>query len=906
MRLARRSLSIFRPRTFSRYSLTFLASLLVAGTSDLVVPAEVAAQNLFGDSGFSSSHGSYSSIPYEHVDPLSGNLIVVVNDLSLPGNAGLDLSVTRSYNSKFHRDFEHGDLTLDERTPLGVGWRLHFGRVLHDDSNQPGGTIIETPDGGGQPLYQSTGGHGWMSKGFWRYDRATSTAYLPNGLVYVFGYIGETSGPRGRVRYVTEIRDPFNNTLTFEYAGGGTLPGSIWRIRQHLSPTQIREVLFNYNGNGSLASMTYDGRVWNYEYITAPGWPNEWVLRRVVPPAGLPWEYVYGVDGAGPELTGLRPPGGGTLDYTYASVYRRASSLNQLSRVVATRRTDGTRITPGTWTFSYSQGPNLDTTIAACPCGTMTYRFAGAGINGDFNAWKSGVLLERTIAEPGSGTVLEREVLDYQPSVAISNDPVSGQSGVWSDAAVYQALVTQRVLTRGPQSWTTTFQYNVANYNDFGRPWRVIAAGDQTRTTELIYDYNFASHWIVNGPMEERVSIGTEVRGRVFTYNAQGFLTRSNTYDLILDYEPNAAGQVAKIKDAHNHETTFTYQWGALANTVTPLLTTSRAINPDGTVESETVETLTTRYVYDVGGRLRRVRPPSWPSVNEIVYDYDDVTTYFIRTSRGTSQTEERLDGFGRVMSTSNNVGVKTSVKRDACGRVTFASAPYTGAEPTRETAMVYDALGRTKTITAPGTPTSITTYTYTGADVSILDAEGRTTSYNYDAFSGPGDARLMRVTDATNTHTNYQYDVLGGLTRVEGPGPGPVRLWVYNTRGELESETQPESGKTSYVYDNAGLLRQVTNALNKVTTLTYDVNDRLKTRTVAGDTTSDVSITYDSLGRVQQQSIPGVITTFGYDIAGRPEWRTDGIHPNLNFTSSYEYDANDNLTKRCIRAAVR
>ena len=898
MRLVRRSVSVFRPRAFSRYSLALLTSLLLASTSDLVVPAQAAAQSLFGDSGFSSSHGSYSSVPYEHVDPLSGNLIVVVNDLSLPGNAGLDLSVTRSYNSKFHNDFEHGDLTLEERTPLGVGWRLHFGRVLHADSTQPGQTVIETPDGGGQPLYQSTG-HGWMSKGFWRYNRATNTASLPNGLRYTFGYVGETSGPRGRVLYVTEIRDPFDNVITFEYGGNGSLPGSIWRIRQYLSATQIREVLFSYNGNGSLATMTYDGRTWGYQYDPAPGWSGEWVLRRVVPPIGLPWEYVYGNSGVGPELTGLRPPGGGEMNYSYATVSRQASTLTQSSRVVTTRATGGTRITPGTWTFTYGQGTNGDTTIVDCPCGKMTYRYAGVGATGDFSAWKSGVLLERTIAEPGSATPLEREVIEYQPSVAISNDPVTGQSGVWSDPAVYQALTTSRVLTRGTQSWTTTFQYNSANYNDFGRAWRVIATGDlgQTRTTELIYDYNFASHWIINGPMEDRVSIGSQVRGRIFTYNAQGFLTRSNTYGVIVDYEPNAAGQVAKVKDAHNHETTFTYQWGVLANTVTPLLTTTRAINPDGAVDSETVGALTTSYVYDVGGRLRRVRPPSYPAVNEIVYEYDDVTTYFVRSSRGTSQTEQRLDGFGRVMSTSDSTGVKASVERDACGRVTFASAPYTGAAPTRGTTTTYDALGRTKTVTAPGTPTAVTTYTYTGADVDVLDAEGHLTKYDYAAFSGPDDARLMRVTDAKNNNTDYQYDVLGGLTRVAGPGPVPLRQWVYNTRGELQSETQPESGTTTYGYDTAGLLTTVTNAASQVTTFTYDQNDRVKTRTVASDPASNVSITYDALGRVEEQSISGVITTFGYDTAGRPAWRADGIDPGMTFKSWYGYDANDNLT---------
>jgi hypothetical protein len=146
--------------------------------------------------GFSGQHGTYSALPYEHVDPLSGNLIVTVTDLALPGNAGLDLRVTRTYNSKFHRDFEHGNTSVDEPSAVGVGWRMHFGRVLHTESIQSGVTVTETPDGGGQPLYQTSAfAEGWISKGFVRYNRVTHTAKFPNGLVYTFGHVAEKHRP---------------------------------------------------------------------------------------------------------------------------------------------------------------------------------------------------------------------------------------------------------------------------------------------------------------------------------------------------------------------------------------------------------------------------------------------------------------------------------------------------------------------------------------------------------------------------------------------------------------------------------------------------------------------------------------------------------------------------------------
>jgi YD repeat-containing protein len=585
------------------------------------------------------------------------------------------------------------------------------------------------------------------------------------------------------------------------------------------------------------------------------------------------------------------------MDYTYQTVTRVASTLNQPSRVVVTRATGGTRVTPGNWTFTYNQGADQDTTVVACECGKTTYRYAGIGTAGPFNAWTSGVLLERTVSEPGpSGAQLEREVLTYQQSLPISNSPVPGQSGVWADPAVYQALVSRRQIWRGTANWITDFHYDTVLYNDFGRPWRIHVQGDQSLTTDRTFDYAFTP-WIVDRIATEKVKQGVNERNSSWSYDdTTGFMTQSNAVGFVTNYTPNAFGQVASVTNANSHTTSFTYEWGVLKNTTTPLLTTGRVINQDGTVASETLgSSLTTSYVYDLAFRLRKVRPPAYPTVNEIVYEYDDVTSYFVRTARGSAQTEQLLDGFGRAMSTSTNAGVKTRVERDQCGRVTYASAPYTTGPGNRGTATTYDALGRVKIVTGPGTTPSVTTYAYTGADVTITDAENHATTYDYDAFSGPGDARLMRVTDATNTQTNYQYDVIGNLTNVNGPGPVPQRSWVYNLRGELQSDTQPESGTTSYVYDPVGNLTSLTNAAG-TTTFSYDANERLTGRDAPG-TASDVTIVYDTHGRVQTQSIDGVATTFAYDTAGRPQSRTDGIHPAMVFSSSYGYDANDNLT---------
>ncbi|HSJ61283.1 MAG TPA: DUF6531 domain-containing protein [Jiangellaceae bacterium] len=287
----------------------------------------VAQNNPFNPDGFPAARGTYGSFPYEQVDPLSGNLIISVTDLSLPGP--IPLTVSRSYNSKFHADFEHGSFAIDEWSPVGVGWRMHFGRVLRADDATSGKTVIEGGDGGGGALYQTSAyPEGWISKGFARYNRMNHTAKLPNGLTYTFGHIGEAGGPRGQVRYTTEIRDQFNNTISIAYGA----PGRVSTITQVLNANQSRVVSFAYNGDGTLATITYSGRIWRFYYDPAPGAAGHQVLRRVEPPAGLSWEHQYANNGSGPYpcLSAGCTPRSVTYQYDVENrllnVYNRASS----------------------------------------------------------------------------------------------------------------------------------------------------------------------------------------------------------------------------------------------------------------------------------------------------------------------------------------------------------------------------------------------------------------------------------------------------------------------------------------------------------------------------------------------------------------------------------------------------
>jgi YD repeat-containing protein len=863
---------------------------LVAGA------ATAAAQTPFTHRGIDPLHPGSSHLPIEQVDPASGNLTIVATDLVLPGNGGFDLRIQRVYNSSVFPDYDgEGNTALEEDSWAGIGWKLHFGRVLNPYATQGGETQIEMGDGSRHALYTAAGG-GWITTGFWRYDKSTHTLQVPNGLVYVFGREVFINARLGTVRYVTEIRDPFNNRLTFTYFDGNGPPDGVERIEQHLGAGQVRTVTFGYDATlKGLSSMSYNGRTWTYQHQAA-GPPGFSVLTGVSPPGGPGSGYEYAsLTG---ELTKLLMPAGGFVAYTYGDAARRAGPLTMLTRVVTTRTTGGFRISPGTWTYSYGTGSNQDTTVVDCPCGTTRYRFYGTGVSGDFTGWSAGTLVELTVEE--SSTVLERRTMAWARSDQISSDPVPGVGGVWVDSAVYKPLLVDTVITRGSQTWTLSNDYATGTYNDFGQPWRIREVGEtpyQTRTTTRSFRYGFGPYLAPQVSLETTVvrtgySEFADPIERSWTHDlATGFITSQRIFGLVTTFEPTAQGNVAAIIDARGNRTTLSYSWGVVSDTQTPNTRVTATITSDGLATSVTnhVDTPTT-LIYD---DLFRIQSIQRAGATTIQYEYDSQWGRLVRVRRGTAFTEYHLNGFSQAVETFNSVGLRTHEQDDACGRVLFHYEPWTQGTPSRRTTFQYDALGRVTRVTDP--VGAVTDFLYTGVDITRIDPESRSTFFDDLAFSGPGSERLMSVRDAAGVTTSYAHDGHGNLTRVTGPSAGLTRTWTRNEAGQVLSETQPESGTTTYAYDVAGNLTSRTDANGQTTTYTYDTDNRLVTRNAPG-TSDDLTITYHASGRVQSLSGGGATTSYTYDSLGRLTQRTDTVGA-LSFASQYAYNADDDLT---------
>ena len=55
--------------------------------------------SFFNGHGIEPTRGSLNAPPFEHIDPLTGNVVLNFTDLTLPGDGGFDLRIQRTYNS---------------------------------------------------------------------------------------------------------------------------------------------------------------------------------------------------------------------------------------------------------------------------------------------------------------------------------------------------------------------------------------------------------------------------------------------------------------------------------------------------------------------------------------------------------------------------------------------------------------------------------------------------------------------------------------------------------------------------------------------------------------------------------------------------------------------------------------
>lgn len=874
----------------------FGALVLVAAS---LLPQQAVAQEVIPDfykgPGLDPNRGYVNQSFNEHIDPFNGSLQLHYVDVYIPGNGGFDIKVQRSYNSA----------SVSETAPngyygsAGVGWSIHFGRVLFRATVGPCGgaavsntlsdPVLELPDGSTQILAASGGSPMYVTTQRWRADCTSNglTVYAPDGTKYEMRQLVGISTSISAY-YTTTITDRNLNVANVTYANASSPQVT------SITATESRRIDFAYHSITSneltprirtiTAQDSTGDHVFSYDYQAIAGFAGAYNLTKVTRPDGLAWQYGYignrnATTPGGFLLSSVTYPEGGSITYGYGSsssdyVYFDGTG-NAASRttVVKTKSTSDS----GSWTFAYSPGSsgNFDTTTVVGPGSTVTYRHAGPNYATSESLWKVGLLMFKQMGS------LQTEEYSWAQQTVSSQQ--FRRPGAWQstrvDAAVYAPVIAGRVITRDGATYSTTY----SNFDTNGNARTVVETGKNggNRTTTLTYSATNPN--ILRQVKDESVTGGRQV--------VRNFDSYGNLLDVTVD----------GVKTSHlyysggdRRQTTFPRSlvhgysdyWRGVPRTETQPegVSLSRTVDDAGNMLSFTNgEGFKTTFGFDRLNRLSSITPPIKAATT---IGYTATTKTATRSSLSEVTT---FDGFGRAVTVTLG-GITTYYTRDALGRIRFVSNPGVASVGTT---YEYDALDRVWRIT--NADNSTRTMTYGAASKTVRDERLYSTTYAYRAYGDPDQNWLVSVSNASDSSADV---VIGRDTwdQVHTVDQGGFRrTYDYNAKRYLATVENPETGTTIYGRDDAGNLtsRQVGNSI--VTVFDYDGQNRLW-RTTYPDSTPSVTKTFFKTSKLKSITSSVATRTYGYDANDNlttESLTVDGVSGTLG----YGYNDRDQLS---------
>jgi YD repeat-containing protein len=420
------------------------------------------------------------------------------------------------------------------------------------------------------------------------------------------------------------------------------------------------------------------------------------------------------------------------------------------------------------------------------------------------------------------------EVTDYNPGFSdVSVDPVT-----WSNSSTPWPSSAPSLLNLFDASSATSVSQNAAQ---------------QLSTTIVKSEFCFDS---TTGFLNQKRTLanpaaeGTADLLAVFGHDSNGNLTAENYFGGDKrPLPPNFAACASSTGLTADYSIAHTYASGTLASTTylgfPNALDLTIDANSGFPSASKDPAGLQTTYQYDSLGRLTTDTPPglAWTE-----YAYSPTATppgvAIRQRPNGTSATatpitERRLyfDGIGRPIESrtrmpdaadSTQQWAVTQTTYDALGRVSGTSMPEYRSTGSYEPAFTashwqasqYDPFGRVIKATTPDLKDTIMTYLGARSVTKQQTVNASISSITTETYDSLG--RLIGVDEPSldgthsNTTTTYSYEAGGHLTEVDmddhTAADLQTRLFQYDGRGFLASETHPELGRTgkgSITYDS-------------------------------------------------------------------------------------------------------
>ncbi|MCX5214373.1 DNRLRE domain-containing protein [Kitasatospora sp. NBC_00240] len=328
---------------------------------------------------------------------------------------------------------------------------------------------------------------------------------------------------------------------------------------------------------------------------------------------------------------------------------------------------------------------------------------------------------------------------------------------------------------------------------------------------------------------------------------------------------------------------------------------------------------LTTSTRYDASGRTEETRVPGSAAA-----DASTVTTaYYTAGSNPAAACADRPEWAGQPCTTGpgaavtgadstrmpTTLPVKQVTRYSRTGKA--EEVTETNAGKSRTTVTTYDAIGRTTSTATTGTegqavPKADTEYDpATGAAVkttaagrsvttvkdilgrviSYTDADGATTSTEYDRYGKP-----TKVTDPTG-NTVYTYD------RAQEPR-GMVTSVKDSTTGEFTARYSPDGQLTEQTYPGGIVRKDTLNASGKPVARSYT---RTSDNAVLWSQSNDLS----TQGQLVKDSTTNGTKAYGYDRLGRLVKAEQTSVTGGCTTRTYTYDTHYNRTARAQSPAA-
>ena len=493
-----------------------------------------------------------------------------------------------------------------------------------------------------------------------------------------------------------------------------------------------------------------------------------------------------------------------------------------------------------------------------------------------------------------------------------------------------EGRVLQEIQTAGSLALTNRYQYNRAGqltnqldlaglqttwtYQQGGRLVTKTAPGGATEITESLADGKLKSV-TGTGPVPVHYTYQTDAAGKQWSYMHYGSVGGPYWTARAAD----KLGQDRIVREPASGVTTNHYDARGL------LIRTARPLQADILYEYDAFGSLTAQGL-DVNnnGTLDRAsldRVSEWAHFYEInttnVWEIEQtlvyplanssqvITNFVLRQRRngwsGDMISErESIDAYGQVtrslgfLSRSSTGEVRTvsypDSDRDSREEVTAGRLTQSVSRWGVTNVFQYDGLGRKTAQIDSAFGTTAFAYNSRGRVQQVTDPSGAITGYGYDPLTG----RLVAQTNAmgyveysaydqrgtlTNRWGNavyptaYTYDELGRMTAMtlwrDDAGSGDVTRWNYDlATGVMTNKVYPDGQGPAYTYTAAGQLAARTWARGVGTLYTQDSLGQV-TNIHYGDSTPNVTLTYDRMGRIKTVTDAAGTRTNVYSVQG-------------------------------------